>query len=99
MIVRSKILIIFANTLIYLCLSHICPAARTAYNYAEDNFQLHKVNINEPYVDIGVHRVGKLGLTVINTGNIGTAWSSLPDPRDPSKMAPSAVYPYPGTNK
>ncbi len=99
MIIRNKILVVIANILIYLCISFVNLAARTVYNNSEDNFQLHKININEPHVDIGVHRVGKLGLTVINTGNIGTAWASMPDPRDPSRMAPSAVYPYPGSNK
>ncbi|MCP4705644.1 MAG: hypothetical protein GY865_13675, partial [candidate division Zixibacteria bacterium] len=73
--------------------------ARELYIKNENTFQLRKISANDPYITIGIHHVGNLGLTVINTGNFGTAWSPLYDPTHPSLLAPSAVYPYPGNNK
>lgn len=98
MINKFEISVLLICSAILFTLSLKSNAARSTYDTG-NNITVHKINSGDPYVDIGVHRVGKLGLTVINTGNIGTAWASMVDPRDPGRMAPSAVYPYPGNNK
>ena len=79
-----------------LCLS-VTAFGRALY----DDVQLNPGKIGkisaEPYVTIGVHRVGKIGLTITNLGQIGTGFTGdLTDPRDPSRIAPSCTYPYPG---
>jgi len=53
-------------------------------NAAENKFVIRKINDQNPYVDGGVHNVGKLGLTVTNVGRIGTGWDDWPTTDDPS---------------
>ena len=68
-------------------------SARALYDIPEDAYGIGKVSQTGPYVDIGVHNVGKIGLTVVNQGQFGTGFvASLPG------EAPSCVYPYPGQN-
>ncbi len=72
--------------------------ARARYDINNNQIQARKIS-DDPYVSIGVHRVGRLGLTVVNVGQIGTGFAGAQmDPRDPNRIAPSAVYPYPGNN-
>lgn len=72
-------------------------AGRALYDYDSNKLQVGKIGV-DPYVTIGVHRVGKLGLTIFNRGQLGLAGGNFVDPRDPSIMAPSGIYPYPGNN-
>jgi len=71
--------------------------ARNLYNNDSNSIRASKAAF-DPYVTIGVHRVGKLGLTIVNQGQLGLAGGNIVDPRDPSILAPSGVYPYPGNN-
>ncbi|HHI02442.1 MAG TPA: hypothetical protein ENL22_02840, partial [candidate division Zixibacteria bacterium] len=77
----------------------ICNTSVARELYSNDkNIQANRISLNDPYVTIGVHRVGKLGITVFNKGQIGIGNDNIIDPRDPSILAPSGVYPYPGNN-
>ncbi|RKX22334.1 MAG: hypothetical protein DRP51_02605 [Candidatus Zixiibacteriota bacterium] len=74
-------------------------SGRARYDIDHNRIQAQKISADNPYVSIGVHRVGRLGLTVVNMGQIGTGFAGAQmDPRDPSRVAPSAIYPYPGNN-
>ena len=72
---------------------------RALYDIKTQPHKINNISSNAPYVTIGVHRVGKLGLTIVNMGQLGTGFSGdQNDPRDPTRRAPSAIYPYPGSN-
>ncbi|MCP4704541.1 MAG: hypothetical protein GY865_08015, partial [candidate division Zixibacteria bacterium] len=89
-------------TLVILFLFAIVPdyaMSRAKYDISNNQIQAQKISTDDPYVSIGVHRVGRLGLTVVNVGQIGTGFAGAQmDPRDPNRRAPSAIYPYPGNN-
>lgn len=53
---------------------------------------------DDPYSTLAAHTIGKIGLTVLNKGQFGTGFLSG-DIRDPvtGEIAPSCIYPYPGT--
>jgi hypothetical protein len=55
-----------------------------------------KVALNEPYVMVGVHKIGKIALTVSNQGHFGKGF--IQGAADPfyGGEAPSCIYPYPG---
>jgi hypothetical protein len=91
-------IIVFAVMLFIFIHSINNPAARDLFNRESNFLRPNRISTESPYVTIGVHRVGKLGLTVINNGQFGTSWANMIDPRDPTRSAPSAVYPYPGNN-
>jgi len=63
---------------------------RALYDSEQMGTIVGKVSATGPYVDIGIHDKGKIGLTVVNQGQFGTGFlSSLP------ADAPSCQYPYP----
>ena len=82
---------------LFISLIFNISAGRELYDYSTHEIQANRIAL-DPYVTLGVHRVGKLGLTVFNKGQIGLGNGTFTDPRDPSIMAPSGVYPYPGNN-
>jgi len=67
-------------------------------SFSDNNLRAGRISTESPYVTLGVHRVGKLGLSIVNQGQFGLAGGNIVDPRDPSILAPSGVYPYPGNN-
>lgn len=65
--------------------------ARALYDIRDLGPGVRKASATGPYVDVGVHNVGKIGLTIVNMGHFGTGFlASLPG------EAPSCIYPYPG---
>jgi len=91
---RLKSIVIFSFLLFGLIFS--ISAGRNLYDDS-NKMQAFKT-AEDPYVTIGVHRVGKLGITIVNKGQFGLAGANIVDPRDPTILAPSGVYPYPGNN-
>ncbi len=82
------LLVIFANS---------STEARSLFNDQFQNPGKATYTAEDPYVTIGVHNVGRIGLTITNQGQIGTGFmGSMVDPLDPATVAPSCTYPYPG---
>jgi hypothetical protein len=65
--------------------------ARALYDVPQIGPGVRKASQTGPYVDIGIHDVGKIGLTVVNTGYFGTGFLT-----GLGGDAPSCDYPYPG---
>jgi hypothetical protein len=83
----------FLTSIILLSISNNA-FCRAKYDITEQGLHVGKVSDQAPYVDIGVHNKGRIGLTVVNQGQFGTGFlASLPG------EAPSCIYPYPGTNQ
>ncbi len=55
---------------------------------------------SDPYPTLAAHTIGEIGLTVTNKGQFGTGFFTGDDAQDPvtGEIAPSCVYPYPGTS-
>ena len=69
--------------------------ARTMYDVTNPGFRAAKLAETEPYVTIGVHKIGKIAMTVSNQGHFGKGYvPGLTDPRD-GGPAPSCAFPYP----
>ncbi len=66
-------------------------SGRALYDAEEQSSIVYKPAQNAPFVDVGVHNIGKIGMTVVNMGQFGTGFvtGSLPG------EAPSCQYPYP----
>ncbi len=62
----------------------------------ETNLAGRVIANNEPFVTVGVHDIGKIGITVSNQGHFGTGF--IPGASNPfdGGPAPSCTYPYPG---
>ena len=96
---RFRQLGIILTVLLSLVLISNYALGRARYDIDNNQIISRKISAGDPYVSIGVHRVGRLGLTVVNVGQIGTGFAGAQmDPRDPGRVAPSAIYPYPGNN-
>ncbi len=54
-----------------------------------------KTAADVPYAQIGVHNVGRIGLTVTNQGNFGTGFVTTAYDPITGLAAPSCQYPYP----
>jgi hypothetical protein len=65
--------------------------ARERFDYGEIRPGVGKATVGEPFVDIGIHDVGRMGLTVVNQGQFGTGFVTG------AGGAPSCVYPYPSS--
>jgi len=68
-------------------------SARTRYEPTTYDSPTAKINSDAPYVEIGIHKVGKLGLTISNMGSFGTGFVDAYGPIDITP--PSGIYPYP----
>lgn len=72
----------------------VASFARMEYDmdyYMDQHGIAGKVTLDsDPYVEIAVHDIGKIGLTVTNQGHLGTGFA------DGAGNAPSCIYPYPG---
>lgn len=71
---------------------------RTRYETSSRLPGLGKLAVEEPYVTIAVHNIGRIGFTVTNNGYFGTAGTRLVNPDSAQEIAPSCVYPYPQGN-
>jgi hypothetical protein len=73
-------------------------SSRTLYD-SEKSFPVAISQSDDtPYVDIGVHNVGRIGMTVANTGTFGTGVVGILLDPITGQVAPSCIYPYPGNN-
>jgi hypothetical protein len=83
--------------LFFVCgLSPWITSARTVLSESSPLPIVGKISQDEPYVSVGVHNIGKIGLTVSNQGHFGTGFiSGVADPLT-GGPAPSCIYPYPG---
>jgi hypothetical protein len=69
---------------------------RALFNLENNLNSTAKSTANEVYVTVGVHNIGKIGLTVSNNGHFGTGFfAGAINPED-GGPAPSCIYPYPG---
>ncbi len=70
--------------------------SRPAIDESKINYNRAKSALDVPNVQLGVHNVGKIGLTITSKGTFGTGYlSSTIDPLT-GQTAPSCQYPYPG---
>lgn len=70
--------------------------ARALFDTSLVNPPVYKGAADEPYVTIGVHKIGKIALTVSNQGHFGRGFlGAVTDPLEGGE-APSCTYPYPG---
>ncbi|UCD94376.1 MAG: hypothetical protein JSU69_11540 [Candidatus Zixiibacteriota bacterium] len=85
----AAVLALAAFLFLYLTIGD--SSARALYDAPQIGPGVRKPTQTGPYVDVGVHNVGKIGLTVVNAGHFGTGFlAALPG------EAPSCDYPYPG---
>ena len=82
-----------------LLVSVISVDGRTLYDFNEITTPVRKMAEGVPYVDIGIHDIGKLGLTISNNGSFGTGFLGPYIDETTGLPAPSGVYPYPGNMK
>ncbi|MCX6827460.1 MAG: hypothetical protein NTV06_09410, partial [candidate division Zixibacteria bacterium] len=87
------------NILLMIFLSNI-SYGRTLCDIAKTDYRVGKITASSPCLEIGVHDIGKLGLTITNRGTFGTGFVAVPGQTviDPftGLEAPSATYPNPG---
>jgi len=77
--------------LVALCLSAVSSGARNLFE-SETQTQLYNID-DPPYATIAVHNIGKIAMTVSNTGTLGTSsWEPVNDPLT-GNPAPSMEYP------
>ena len=93
----KAILNVFCLVVIMIMIVHNAAAGRSCFSMENSRSNKVTYTAGDPYVTIGVHNVGKIGLTVTNIGQIGTGYiGGMMDPLDPTSVAPSCTYPYPG---
>nr|MBN2277815.1 hypothetical protein [candidate division Zixibacteria bacterium] len=71
-------------------------SGRAIYDFEKGISPVYKIGGNEPYVAVGVHNVGRIGLTISNQGHFGTGFISGASDPFGGGDAPSCTYPYPG---
>ncbi len=96
----------FGKKLLYSSLVIFLVLSISSLSQGRDRYQgeartptLGKLTIDDtPYVTLGVHNIGKIGLTITNHGVFGTGGQRLQNPDSTQEIAPSCIYPYPGGN-
>ncbi|PKK83319.1 MAG: hypothetical protein CVT49_08950 [candidate division Zixibacteria bacterium HGW-Zixibacteria-1] len=77
-------------------------SSREALDAADAFTSVGKYMTDVPYVTVGVHNVGKIGLTITNQGSFGTGFidrgGNVNDPLTGFR-APSCTYPFPGNQQ
>lgn len=69
---------------------------RSLYDKTSKLQRVEKITASEPYITVGVHNIGKIGLTVSNQGHFGNGYiPGVSNPID-GGPAPSCIYPFPG---
>jgi hypothetical protein len=92
--IMRRLLIIGVLTLVFGATAGI-GHARALYDVDNPRFRAAKLAASEPYVTIGVHKIGKIAMTVSNQGHFGKGYvPGLTDPLD-GGQAPSCAFPYP----
>lgn len=75
---------------LFIGLDHSYARMEYDIDYYANQYPAGRVTAtNDPYVDFGVHDIGKIGMTVTNQGHIGTGFITA------AGNAPSCQYPYP----
>ena len=70
---------------------------RALFDNSDNNIQrAGKIAGNEPYVEVAVHGIGKIGLTISNQGHFGKGFIQGASDPVTGGAAPSCTYPYPG---
>lgn len=88
---------LYSTGIILILITQSSVTARALYNNQDNKSTTNSYTRGEPYPTIRVHNVGRLGLTITNQGQIGTGFmGDVTDPLDPTALAPSCTYPYPG---
>jgi len=80
--------------LFFLILVNICDG-RALYEIEPQHHPVAKASANAPYVTLGAHKIGRIGISISNQGHFGTGF--IPGISDPFSggRAPSCIYPYP----
>ncbi|MFH2035198.1 MAG: hypothetical protein ABIJ45_02245, partial [Candidatus Zixiibacteriota bacterium] len=80
----------FSLILLIVTLGFSVLNARARFDSQSTFPQTGKTGIGEePFVDVGIHNVGKIGLTITNQGHLGNGFLDNPG------SSPSCQYPYP----
>jgi len=75
-------------------LTHI-SFGRALYDIEPQVYAVGKIAASAPYVTLGAHKIGRIGMTITNQGHFGKGFiEGLSDPFSGGE-APSCVYPYP----
>lgn len=68
---------------------------RALYDFQPNGGSVGKISGSIPFATIGVHKIGRIALTVSNQGHFGTGFVSHPEDPLFGGPAPSCTYPYP----
>jgi hypothetical protein len=89
--IRQKFILIFLAVF-------IIPTSfgRALFDTENHSISGRKISIEDVFVTVGVHNIGRIGLTISNNGHFGTGFfAGAINPED-GGPAPSCIYPYPG---
>jgi len=92
-----KTLYVATFYVLIFCLSIFDLSNSRALYEIENNHPTGKISSNAPYVTIGCHKIGLIGLSISNQGHFGKGF--IPGGQDPfgGGVAPSCIYPYPSS--
>lgn len=98
----KRLIVIPSLNFVLLLILTASGSSREALDAADAFTFVGKYMTDVPYVTVGVHNVGKIGLTITNQGSFGTGFidrdGNVNDPLTGFR-APSCTYPFPGNQQ